>query len=74
MRTWLRVRDTHGTERIERSGGGLRWVRHAQEGQGMIEYALIAGILIVGAVAVLTSLSQSLNGLFSSIANTLAQY
>jgi len=40
----------------------------------MIEYALIAGILIIGAVAVLTALSQSLNGLFSSIANTLAQY
>jgi len=40
----------------------------------MIEYALIGGILIVGAVAVLMELSKSLNGLFSAISSTLAQY
>jgi Flp pilus assembly pilin Flp len=40
----------------------------------MIEYALIGGILIVGAVAVLTALSKNLNALFSAISSTLAQY
>jgi Flp pilus assembly pilin Flp len=47
---------------------------HGQAGQGMIEYALIGGILIVGAIAALTELSKSLNGLFSAISSTLAQY
>ncbi|HLJ61574.1 MAG TPA: hypothetical protein VKZ50_17765 [bacterium] len=49
-----------------------RWA--GQAGQGMIEYALIGGILIVGAVAVLTALSKSLNDLFSAISSTLSQY
>ncbi len=51
---------------------------HAQErderGQGMLEYAVIAGIIIVGAVAVLSVLSGSLNHIFTTISNTLAQY
>ncbi|HYM69860.1 MAG TPA: hypothetical protein VEZ44_09715 [bacterium] len=55
-------------------GGSPRGAWAGQAGQGMIEYALIGGILIVGAVAVLTELSKSLNGLFSAISSTLAQY
>jgi Flp pilus assembly pilin Flp len=43
-------------------------------GQGMLEYAIIGGIIIVGAVAVLSALSGSLNHLFATISNTLAQY
>jgi Flp pilus assembly pilin Flp len=46
----------------------------AESGQGMIEYALIGGILIIGAVAVLAALSKSINELFSAISSTLAQY
>jgi len=45
-----------------------------EAGQGMIEYALIGGIVILGAVAVLTVLSQDLGNLFTTISNTLAQY
>jgi len=55
------------TRRAEESWAG-------QSGQGMIEYALIGGILIVGAVAVLAALSKNLNDLFSAISSTLAQY
>lgn len=47
---------------------------HDETGQGMIEYALIGGIVILGAVAVLTVLSKDLGDLFTTISNTLAQY
>lgn len=57
----------------------MRWMRHrvlrgGERGQGMLEYAIISGVIIVGAVAVLASLSGSLNRIFSQISNTLSQY
>jgi Flp pilus assembly pilin Flp len=45
-----------------------------EAGQGLLEYALIAAIIIVGAVGVLTVLSGNLNKVFTTIANTLGQY
>ncbi|HEV2439485.1 MAG TPA: hypothetical protein VGX97_05435 [bacterium] len=40
----------------------------------MLEYAIIGGIVIVGAVATLAALSGALNQIFTKIANTLSQY
>ncbi|GEM_PF-3401187 len=57
---------------VPASGGG--GATAGESGQGMIEYALIAGILIIGAVAVLAALSKSINSLFTAISSTLAQY
>jgi|GEM_PF-1519555 len=52
-----------------------RWTRiHGERGQGMLEYAIIGGIVIVGAVATLAALSGALNQIFTKIANTLSQY
>ena len=45
-----------------------------ERGQGMLEYAVIGGIVIVGAVATLAALSGALNQIFAKIANTLSQY
>lgn len=45
-----------------------------ERGQGLLEYAIIGGIVIVGAVATLVALSGALNKMFSEIANTLSQY
>lgn len=51
------------------------WTRIPSErGQGMLEYAIIGGIVIVGAVATLAALSGALNQIFTKIANTLSQY
>ncbi len=48
---------------------------HGRErGQGMLEYAIIGGIVIVGAIATLAALSGALNQIFSKIATTLSQY
>lgn len=53
----------------------LRWIPVPDErGQGMLEYAIIGGIVIVGAVAALAALSGALNQIFTKIANTLSQY
>ena len=43
-------------------------------GQGLLEYAIIAGIVIIGAVATLVALSGALNHMFSQISDTLSQY
>jgi len=52
-----------------------RWRRVSEErGQGMLEYAIIGGIVIVGAVATLAALSGALNQIFTKIASTLSQY
>lgn len=49
-------------------------LRGDERGQGMLEYAIIGGIIIVGAVAVLSALSGSLNRIFTQISTTLSQY
>lgn len=52
-----------------------RWSHVPDEhGQGMLEYAIIGGIVIVGAIATLAALSGALNQIFTKIANTLSQY
>jgi Flp pilus assembly pilin Flp len=53
----------------------LQWIRvPGERGQGMLEYAIIGGIVIVGAIATLVALSGALNQIFTKIANTLSQY
>lgn len=51
-----------------------RKFRGSERGQGMLEYAIIGGIVIVGAIATLAALSGALNQIFSKIAATLSQY
>lgn len=51
-----------------------RAFRGSERGQGMLEYAIIGGIVIVGAIATLAALSGALNQIFSKIAATLSQY
>lgn len=41
------------------------------EGQDLIEYALIGGLVALGAVAALTALSTDLKGLFDKVAEKL---
>lgn len=52
-----------------------RWLRgRGEHGQGMLEYAIIGAIVIVGAIATLAALSGALNQIFAKIATTLSQY
>jgi len=52
----------------------FRALRGDEHGQGLLEYGLIGGVIIVGAVAVLSALSTNLNHIFATISNTLSRY
>jgi pilus assembly protein Flp/PilA len=43
----------------------------SEDGQGMVEYALILGIVSVAAIAVLVVLSGKVDGIFTAISNAL---
>jgi Flp pilus assembly pilin Flp len=51
--------------------GGGRTVERAEAGQGLAEYALILGLIAVVAVAALTLLGGTLDGMLSSLANAI---
>jgi len=44
---------------------------HDESGQDLIEYALVAGLIALGAVAAMTSLSGKIGGAFNSVGNSL---
>jgi pilus assembly protein Flp/PilA len=44
---------------------------HDESGQDLIEYALVAGLVGLGAVAAMTGLSGKIGGAFNSIGNSL---
>ena len=43
-----------------------------ESGQDLIEYALVAGLIGLGAVAAMTGLSSTIGNAFSSVGNSLA--
>ncbi len=47
-----------------------RFVRE-EEGQGLVEYALILGLIAVVAIAALTLSGSSINNMFGTISGTL---
>ena len=42
-----------------------------EEGQGLVEYALIIGLIAIVAIAALTSAGNSVGGMFNNISNQL---
>ncbi len=46
------------------------WLEN-QEGQGMVEYAMIVGLVAVGVLALLTLLGGQIGDIFTSITNAL---
>jgi pilus assembly protein Flp/PilA len=42
-----------------------------EEGQGMVEYAMIVGLVSVGVIVLLTLLGGQVQDIFTSITNTL---
>ncbi|MGB6690366.1 MAG: Flp family type IVb pilin [Terracidiphilus sp.] len=45
---------------------------NSQEGQDLVEYALVVALVAFGATAALQTLGQGLNSAFTTISNTLA--
>jgi pilus assembly protein Flp/PilA len=50
---------------------GLMALRDEEEGQAMVEYALILALVSVAAVAILSTLGNSVSSIFNEINNDL---
>ena len=50
----------------------LRALKNDESGQDLIEYALVAGLIGLGAVTAMSSLSTGIAGAFGSVGNQLA--
>ena len=48
-------------------------VENREEGQGMVEYALILVLIAVVVIVILTVVGRQVNNVFSNISNGLAQ-
>jgi pilus assembly protein Flp/PilA len=48
----------------------LRFIQET-EGQDLIEYALLAGIIAIGAVTIMGGVSSAINGQFTNISTTV---
>ena len=53
------------------SNATLRFLVNDESGQNLIEYALVAGLVGVAAVAAMTGLGTSIKTAFNSVASTL---
>ncbi|HEX7730959.1 MAG TPA: Flp family type IVb pilin [Terracidiphilus sp.] len=52
----------------------LKSVMEREEGQDLVEYALVVALIAFGAVAGMKALSGGINSAFSNISNTLSSY
>lgn len=50
----------------------LKALWQEEDGQDLVEYSLLLAFIALGAVAILSSTSKSLNSLWSTISSTLA--
>ncbi len=63
-------RDTGETE-MRNSGKAMKSFMQDESGQSLIEYALVAGIIGLGAVLAMTSLGTKISNAFSTIGSQL---
>ena len=63
------------TDFIKRTFAQLQFAvgnaRRQEEGQTLVEYALILTMVSIGSIAVLLTLSGKINGIFTTISNAL---
>jgi len=57
---------------------GLFWLKHflgmdREEGQGLVEYALILVLIAIVVIAILTAMGGSINGIFETVNDALSQ-
>lgn len=51
----------------------MNWIANEEEGQGMVEYALILALIAIAAIAVLPSIGGKIKGIFSNVSSALDQ-
>ncbi|HEX7729682.1 MAG TPA: Flp family type IVb pilin [Terracidiphilus sp.] len=52
----------------------LQEMMKREEGQDLVEYALVVALIAFGAVAGMSALAGGINSAFSNISNTLSSY
>lgn len=52
---------------------GRNWLRVDDEGQDMIEYALLAALISIAAIAIIVLVGPSLQNMFQDVVNGFAQ-
>lgn len=50
----------------------MNWIANEEEGQGMVEYALIIALIAIVVIVALTSLGQNISNKFNEIVDNLA--
>ncbi|MGA7988723.1 MAG: Flp family type IVb pilin [Candidatus Dormiibacterota bacterium] len=60
------------TEVSERIRGVLSQINAQEEGQGMVEYALILVLISIVVIVILTTLGHAVNNVFSNISHGLS--
>jgi pilus assembly protein Flp/PilA len=63
---------TYGANTMNRTTHSMTNLVKGESGQGLIEYALIAGLIGLVAVLAMTATGSQISAAFSSISNTLA--
>ena len=51
----------------------MNWIANEEEGQGMVEYALILALIAIAAISILPSIGQKILGIFTNANNALGQ-
>lgn len=51
----------------------MNWIANEEEGQGMVEYALILALIAIAAISILPSIGGKIKGIFQSADNALGQ-
>ena len=49
----------------------MNWIANEEEGQGMVEYALILALIAIAAIAVMSPLGDKIKGIFQKASDAL---
>ena len=49
----------------------MNWIANEEEGQGMVEYALILALIAIAAITVLPGIGEKILGIFTKADNAL---
>jgi pilus assembly protein Flp/PilA len=71
---WLAARlgrHTHGTKESEKGGSYMLTFLREDEGQGLVEYALIIAVIAIAVIVAMVFLRGQIQNIFSNIGNNL---
>ena len=51
----------------------MNWIANEEEGQGMVEYALILALIAIAAISILPSIGGKIKGIFTSADSALGK-